>query len=1149
MMKENEIAQQLKRIKSEIKRINVKVSESEKKDRTLVSLLKSIGELILLLDDNKESAEEKSALLNNKLKSKLLQDNILKTLLDNVPDLVYIKDNKSRFILTNQAHAIHLGLTSPDDCIGKSDLDYYNNDFASKFLSDEKELLKSGNPLIGIEEKVSDSKGNITWFSTTKVPFFDTHGNPIGLVGIGRNITALKKTEDELKQSKKLLEEYNILLEKKISERTTELAANENRFRVIIEKTGQLIYDCDLVSEIIKWNGASEFITGYTPDEIISIDYKKYLLMIHPDDRYDYLNQREIAKKQKQNYVLEYRIQKKDGRFIYIQDNGTFLLNMDNEFRMIGALADISFRKGTEELNKRKERNSRLLKDVVLKSNELPTNHDTIKMALSTVSESMNWPVGHAIFIYNNKYALSKPQSIWHITNNKLYGQLVNASFIENVPIVSPLHFKTIFSKTAAWLNIENDIEENPYYKEATNAGLINVMIFPIIISGQVIAVIEFFSDYQDDYDENLPEFFEQIGMQLGIVVERKAAEEELKKLSMAIEQNHASVLITDYNGIIEYTNPKFTEISGYTSDEVFGKKPGILKSGVHNDDFYKGLWHTIKSGHIWQGEICNKKKDDQLFWEQVNISPIKDFRGEITHFVAVKDDITEKKRVEEELKQAIESSESANRAKSEFLANISHEIRTPMNSIMGFAELLTTKIVDEQQRSYLESIKSSGKNLLTLINDVLDLAKIDAGRMVLNIELVDPFLLFKDIEYLFSLKAKEKGLEFSIKTDVSLPIGIEIDEVRFRQVLINLVGNAIKFTDKGHVYVFVKCVSRITVEDEYYVDMQIKVEDTGIGIEKNFLEKLFRPFTQQDGQTTKRFGGTGLGLSITKRLIDILNGTIKVESVQGIGSCFTVLIKRIKATNKRPDAIEIRTIDPKRIKFLPATIILADDVENNRKYLVSVLSDTSLKIIESKNGLETFELALIHKPDLIITDLRMPVFDGFELLNRIRKHPLLKSIPVVATTASASIEEKEKVKVYDFDGILIKPIQINDVFLELMRILPHEIVKDEPAVLSVDPDGSKSLSKEEYDEIKNILENDVFQQWKSFENQQPLSEVEAFAYEIKEIGKKYNLNLLIDYGNRLLSSINNFEIDTMLRIIKEYPKLLNTFKSIMDKQ
>jgi PAS domain S-box-containing protein len=1149
MIKENEISQQLKRIESDIKRFIIKDTKSEKEDKTFVSLLKKIGQLTALLDDKEESAEERSALENNKSKSGLLRDNILKILLDNVPDLVYIKDNKSRFILTNQAHAMHLGLSSPDDCIGKSDLDYYSVEFANKFLSDEKELLKSGKPLIGIEEKVSDSKGDIAWFSTTKVPFFDIQGNPVGLVGIGRNITTLKKTEEELKQSKKLLEEYNILLEKRISERTAELAANENRFRVIIEKTGQLIYDCDLVSEIIKWNGASEFITGYKPDEIVSVDYKKYLLMIHPDDRYDYLNQRETAKKQKQNYVLEYRIQRKDGRYIYIKDNGTFLLNRDDEYRMIGALADISYHKKNEELNKRKERNSRLLKDVVLNSNELPTNHDTIKMALSTISESMNWPAGHAIFIYNNKYALSKPQSIWNITNNNKYGQLINASCNESGPIMNSLHFKTIFKKTADWLNIIDYSGESLYYKEAVNAGLIHAMIFPIIISGQVIAIIEFFSDYQDDYDENLPEFFEQIGMQLGIIVERKAAEEELKKKSMAIEQNHASVLITDCNGIIEYTNPKFTEVSGYTSDEVFGKKPGILKSGIHSDDFYKELWLTIKSGHIWQGEICNKKKDNQMFWEQVNISPIKDFRGEITHFVAVKDDISEKKRVEEELKQAIESAETANRAKSEFLANISHEIRTPMNSIMGFAELLTTKIVDEQQRSYLESIKSSGKNLLTLINDVLDLAKIDAGRMVLNMELVDPFLLFKDIEYLFSLKAKEKGLEFSIQTDVSLPIGIEIDEVRFRQVLINLIGNAIKFTDKGHVYVFVKCVSQITVDDEYYIDMQIKVEDTGIGIEKNFLEKLFKPFTQQDGQTTKKYGGTGLGLSITRRLIDILNGTIKVESVQGIGSCFTVIIKKIKATNKRPDAIEIRTIDPKRIKFMPATIIVADDVENNRKYLVSVLSDTSLKIIESKNGLETYELALIHKPDLIITDLRMPVFDGFELLNRIRKHPQLKSIPVVATTASASIEEKEKVKVYDFDGILIKPIQINDVFLELMRILPHEIVKDETVMSAVDPDGIKSLSKEKYDEVKNILENDILQQWQSFENQQPLSEVEAFAYELKEIGKKYNLNMLIDYGNRLLSSINNFEIDTMLRIIKEYPKLLNTFKSLIEKQ
>jgi PAS domain S-box-containing protein len=202
MIKEKEIAQQLKRIESDIKRISKKDANSEKREKTYGSLLKKIAELITKLDDKHISVEEKSAIEINKSKSDLLRDNILKTLLDTVPDLVYIKDKKSRFILTNHAHATHLGLSSPDDCIGKTDLDYYKKEYADKFLSDEKELLKSGKPFIGIEEKVSDSKGAVDWYSTTKVPFFDNQGNPIGLVGIGRNITKLKKAEEELSNRK-----------------------------------------------------------------------------------------------------------------------------------------------------------------------------------------------------------------------------------------------------------------------------------------------------------------------------------------------------------------------------------------------------------------------------------------------------------------------------------------------------------------------------------------------------------------------------------------------------------------------------------------------------------------------------------------------------------------------------------------------------------------------------------------------------------------------------------------------------------------------------------------------------------------------------------------------------------------------------------
>jgi len=942
------------------------------------------------------------------------------------------------------------------------------------------------------------------------------------------------KTKDEVKNNKKIGKN-----------KQTNYSQIEERYKITIEKTGQIIYDLSRRKRFAKWEGAIEQLTGFSKDEFRTINFTSFIKLIHPGDKKIFTKIHREAQKKVDHYYIEYRIRKKDGKYIYIQDSGVYLLDQDNELCIVGAIADISNRRSTELLLLEKERSSRLLKDIAILSNKAPTNEEVLRTAMATISSYTKWPVGHAIVIYNNKYHFKLPQSYWFPPANGRFKDLILTGENSHIPELKPIHIKAIIEKKAIWIsNLENI---NNYYlgEQALKLGLKSLMIIPIFIAGEVVSLIEMFSRKTEIGDEYLPDIMEQIGVQLGIIIERKTAEEDLKKLSMAIEQNHASVVITDIDGIIEYTNPKFTLVSGYSAEEAYGKKPGVLKSGLHNNDFYKHMWNTIKSGEIWQGEICNKKKNGQFYWEQVNISPIKNFKGEITHFVAVKDDITEKRQQAIELKQAKEIAESANRSKSEFLANMSHEIRTPMNAVLGFAELLSTKITDEQQRNYLESIKSSGKTLLTLINDVLDLSKVEAGQMILHNELIDPFLLFKDIEYLFSLKAKEKGLDFKIKTDLSLPIAIEIDEVRIRQIMINLIGNAIKFTEKGFVMVSVLCKDRRSIGNSDFVDIEIVVEDNGIGINKKFQEIIFMPFTQQDGQNTKKYGGTGLGLTITKRFVELLSGTISLESEPGKGSRFKVLLKDVKSSQQKLNATEINTIDPRKLKFFPSTVLIADDVDNNRKYMMGVLQDTGLKVIESQNGQETYDLAEIHKPQLIITDLKMPVFDGFELLRRLRNHPALKHIPVIATTASASVEEHKKVLVHNFDGILIKPIQINDVFMELMRFLPHTVDIEEQSNGSSENIAITAIADADIRTVKRILENDIYNIWKTFETQQPLSEVEDFAYTLRNLGKKYNLDILISFGNRLLTSINNFDVDTMLKTLKDYPRLLTTFNVV----
>ncbi len=344
-----------------------------------------------------------------------------------------------------------------------------------------------------------------------------------------------------------------------------------------------------------------------------------------------------------------------------------------------------------------------------------------------------------------------------------------------------------------------------------------------------------------------------------------------------------------------------------------------------------------------------------------------------------------------EELRLAKKAAEEANKAKSEFLANMSHEIRTPMNAVLGYAELLGFMLEDKTQRDYLESIKSSGRSLLTLINDILDLSKIEAGKLELQFEFVNSQSFFSEFERIFSLRLSEKGLKFILDISSGTPAGIYIDDARLRQIILNLIGNAIKFTEKGSIRLKVytenpQIINYSKGKTEEFIDLIIEVTDTGIGISKEMQEEIFNPFVQGQGQNVKKYGGTGLGLAITQRLVQLMNGTIELDSQLNRGSSFKIKIPGVSYLRDFEKRTEEIQLDPADIVFEKATIIIADDVEHNRKYLIDALRKTNIKIVEAEDGQQALSLAKRIVPDLIITDIRMPVLDGFDLLEQIKK-------------------------------------------------------------------------------------------------------------------------------------------------------------------
>jgi signal transduction histidine kinase len=495
---------------------------------------------------------------------------------------------------------------------------------------------------------------------------------------------------------------------------------------------------------------------------------------------------------------------------------------------------------------------------------------------------------------------------------------------------------------------------------------------------------------------------------------------------------------------------------------------------------------------------------------------------------------------------------EAANKAKSEFLANMSHEIRTPMNAVLGYADLLGFIIKDETQRAYIESIKISGKTLLTLINGILDLSKIEAGKLELQYEYVNLQSYFSAFERIFSLRLSEKGLKFNLEISSDMPEGICIDEARLRQIILNLLGNALKFTDKGSIWLKVYSAKPQTKNYSNenaagFIDLIIEVTDTGIGIPKEMLEDVFKPFIQVKGQNIKKYGGTGLGLAISKRLLQLMNGTIELDSQLNKGSTFKINLPGISCLKDFDDKADEIQFDPSEIVFEKTVILIADDVELNRNYLRDALKNTGLKIVEAENGQEALSLAKKIVPGLIIADISMPILDGFELLSKIKRDKALKHIPVIAYSASVMKDQKDRILKSRFAGLLIKPVMVMELYQELMKNLPHKSIK-------VQIHEKSGTGKKPNDEISDlpglihILDTQLRDVCKTFEIIQPIDEIRNFGNQLVTLGCSHNSIIITAYGEDLIKAADSFNIEAILKLIGKYTGINESLKDLLKK-
>ncbi len=554
-----------------------------------------------------------------------------------------------------------------------------------------------------------------------------------------------------------------------------------------------------------------------------------------------------------------------------------------------------------------------------------------------------------------------------------------------------------------------------------------------------------------------------------------------------------------------------------------------------------------------------NFSSEFKYMQQNCTLGPMRDESGTINYIYIIVQDVTELVVATVNYKKAIEASRKianeakiASQAKSNFIANVSHEIRTPMNAILGFSEILESEITNAQHKEYLAAISSSGKLLLKMINDILDISKIDSGKFKLEYKAINPWSLINEIKQRYSSQITKKEIDFKLEISSSLPKGIIADDIRLRQVFYNLMDNAIKFTDSGFIKLSV--IADDVDKKKDAITLSFSLQDTGIGIQKKQLNTIFDPFVQQYRQNTSKYGGTGLGLTVARQLVEMMGGNISVESEYGKGSTFHVTFSAIAVSSVEKSLETHDDMEIGNIKFDKASLLIVDDVETNRTLIKEFLKFSTINIIEAQNGREAIEFATLYRPDLILMDIKMPVMDGFEASRVLKSDENLKHIPIIVISATARKTDEDRFDKIGCNGLLKKPITKSCLFKELNRFLSHSseaidcieigTTHNTQIIETIKPEIRENLP-----ELLSILEKELMTTWDRVSKAFFVDEIETFAEQVKELGLQFQLDMLSEWGQKLLKQVYSFDMEKLPETLKHYPELVKKINALSGKK
>lgn len=866
------------------------------------------------------------------------------------------------------------------------------------------------------------------------------------------------------------------------------LARSEEKLRLTLNFTHIGTWDWNVETQEFTWNENHFRLLGLEPQKS-SNNYQLWRSIIHPDDLQRVEQTLSNALLEHTDYEAEYRIFYPDGTVHWLVGKGRGVYNETGKpLKMLGIIFDVSDRKQVEQ---------------ALELQAVITRNMAEGICLVRADNG---------FIV---YANPKFEQMFGYDSGELNGQHISIINYASEPVIAQEVNQSI--RTAVLQSGEATYQVNNVKKDGTPFWCsATTSVFSHPEYGDVLVAV-----HQD-------------------ITERKQAEAELRELNLALENAVEGIARLDDRGCYISVNRAYAEKCGYQVNEMLGME---WSPTVHPEDRPKmfAAYQEMLTNNKVETEAKGLRKDGSIFYKQlVMISAHNKENKFVGHYCFMKD-ITDRKQAEVELAAAKEAAEAANRAKSEFLANMSHEIRTPMNAILGFSELLAETITDPQSLSYLNSIAASGKTLLALINDILDLSKIEAGKLQLQYEPVALRSLLREIQQILNPKAVKKRLSLLVEIDENVPAAIMFDPIRLRQILFNTVGNAIKFTDAGFVKVSLRTQTEISPLSAQ-IQMEITITDTGIGIGFDQQEIIFEAFKQSEGQSTRKYGGTGLGLAITKRLTEMLGGTVSLKSELGNGSNFIFIFPNLTITEIENQSVVSAKLDEDFNQFQPATVLVVDDVKYNLDLIAGYFAGSKHHLLFAEDGQAAIEIAQTYSLDLILMDLWMPNMDGLQATKLLKQDEKTKNIPIVIVTAISPSEDEVNVRSLA-QGFLRKPVNRSQLISALKLILPQEasyLAVNERLITvnQIDYSQLNSNALVKFTELVEKLREEEESTWLELRKTMKKRDIQAFVERLRDWGQEYQCQLLFDYMKTLETQLAAFDWEQLPKTIEKFSEI-----------